>query len=442
MSTLNKFIIFQCDVCRRQTELMIDGKRVDPLRCNITLKCRGKLSRVGESSVKKFLFAPPVPGLQDYVPRGSVLSSAPADIIDPNIALNTGDGILSTASLRKSGPSYQLLDVNNNLITVSPEVKLKLNIFPISPSLLRSSSYTYLRSGAVQVISGPDDTPSSNVLRFEALNNLSVLVNGIVLDPSQYDRSVLNQITFTPAIYESNNVIDIIVYNDIAYNVKDDSLISLSFSILTDTGLLSSCSWGNYNAVEIPGDAVTQRYIMHCVDLSALSHDISYGVKGVQLIDNATISSSSMIAGNFYIIVTSGDVYPISDFTSVGAADNLSGTIFQATGSTAGTGTVSQVIDISLSEVNLLTAKDPYSFQDKELNAYLSGASFNSSFSFTFNQDQLTGIYKLTALQSSFSQLLRILVPSVPSSLNLLTSTSGASTAATGLKHKYIIGPT
>jgi len=443
MSTLNKFIIFQCDVCQRQEELLIDSKRVDPIRCNITLKCRGKLSRVGESSTKKFLFTPPVSGLQDYVPRGTVLSSAPIIESDSAISLNTSSGMLTTASLRKVGPVFQLEDINNNLITVNQGVTVNLNIFPISPSLLQSSNFIYLRSGTVQVIYGADDSPSSNTLRFDATNNLSVLVNGITLTPSiDYDRSVPNIITLTPAIYESNNVIEVIVYNDLTVNVKSDNIISLRFSILNDTSLLSNNAWGNYEAVEL-STGIT-RYIMHCTDMSALLKDISYGVKGAQLVDEAVITANSLIADNFYVIVNSGDYYPISDFTTVGSPDNLTGTIFKASGPLldGSTGTVSQVIDLNINEINLLTAKDPYSFQDKELNAYLSGSVFSSSFTFTFTQDVLTGIYKLTAPQSTFTQLLYPLIPSIQSSSNLSTSNSGASTAATGIKHKYIIGPT
>jgi hypothetical protein len=318
-----------------------------------------------------------------------------------------------------------------------------LNIFPISSSLLKSSSYTYLKSGVVQVISGADDTPNSSVLRFETTNNLSVSVNGVLIDPVNYDRSVLNQITFTPAIYESNNLITIIVYNDLLVNVADENIVDLSFSVINDPTILSGCSWGNYDAVEIQGQT---RYMMHCTDLSMLMPDIAYGIKGAQLIDSNIITVDNITPGYYYKIITIGDNYPISNFISIGAASNTAGTIFQANSISplldGSTGKVSQVIDVDLSEFNLLTAKDPYGFQDKELHAYLSGSLFNSSFSFTYSQDLLTGIYKLTALQSLFTQLTNILIPSISSSSNLTVSINGASTPATGLKHKYIIGPT
>jgi hypothetical protein len=379
--------------------------------------------------------------------------------------------MLSIATLTRevSSPgnhTYSVLDTNGNQVIVDQQpdtthlaqnVKIRLNIFPISPSVLQFTSYTYLKTGSVQLISGPDDSPNSVTLRFTAANNISVLSNGIELAPSEYDRSVLDQITFTPAIYEFNNIINIIVYNDLVTNVDVNNLINLEFKVIdpnvnvfdpnnpsiTSLSILNENSWGNYNAVDIPNRGI--HYNMHCTDLSALISDVTYGVKGAQ-VEYGSINAGSFIIGETYIITFVGDSLTGTDFISLGASDNNIGTIFTATGtgSPSTTGTAAHIIDIKPSEVNLLIAKDPYSFKDKELNVYLNGDSFDQTFSFIFGQDQLTGVYKLTALQSNFIQLLHPLIPTdqINSSVFDSQSTNGASTATSSIKNLYIIGPT
>lgn len=470
MSTLNKYIIFQCDTCNRQTELQIPGNRVDPIRCIITNKCRGKLSRVGESAAKKFLFTPPVPGLQDYIQRGTVINPAPVIASVPNASLNTsgGAGMLSMAILRKSASSpYEfsvlakdgitnvIVDTEVDDSALAQNVKILLNIFPISPSVLQSTTFTYLETGEVQVISGPDNSPESNTLRFTADNNISVYTNGIELDPSAYVISVADQsITFTPAIYEQNNVVNIIVYNNLTANVDQSTIIGLEFDVLdptinlpppyiSDLAFLNVCAWGNYDAVKF--SPTNERYLMHCTDLSALSKDISYGVDSMQVVIGTPVPAPSIIPGTIYTIYFPGN----TAWTSIGAANNNVGTVFTATSAGTGTGTatVNVPIDVALSEASLLLAKDPYDFVDKELNAYLNGASFTTSFTFTFSQDQQTGVYKLTAPDTSdpanFTSLLHPLIPTRPTPPTLLAaqSTTGASSVSSNVKHSYIIGP-
>ena len=477
MSTLNYFIIFQCDTCKRQMELQIDGSRIDPIRCIITYKCRGKLSRVGQSAVKTFLVTPPVPGLEDYIPRGTVISAPPVIAPVPNISLNTGGGagMLSIGILKRipSSPSVGshqfsvlaadgitpiIVDTEIDAIELPQNVSILLNIFPISPSVLESTTYTYLESGEVQVISGPDNSPSPIVLRFTAQNNISVYSNGVELDPSEYIISVPNQsITLTPAIYESNNVINVVVYNNLTANAATSSVINLEFNVLdpainlpppgvSDVAFLSTCSWGNCASVKIGG---VERYLMHCTDLSALSSNVSYGIVGAQVVIGAPVPVGYFIPGTVYTIITTGD----TNFVPLGAANSSPGTVFTAISAgtpdpAGGTATPTVPIDIDLSEVNFVIGKDPFDFQDKELNAYLNGISFTDSFTFTFTQNSLTGIYSLTAPQSTFSSLLNSMLPAELFSSTLYPllyaeqTTGGATTAAPTIAHKYIIGPT
>src|SRR4051812_21628379 len=86
----SSYVVYKCDTCKRETEIILDGRRPDPTRCNITLRCRGKLSRSGQHSVKKHLFTPIVSGLTDYVPRGAQVAAAQAVVEDAQVSLLTG----------------------------------------------------------------------------------------------------------------------------------------------------------------------------------------------------------------------------------------------------------------------------------------------------------------------------------------------------------------
>lgn len=532
MSNLNKFIIFQCDTCKRLKELKIDGNRVDPIRCIITNKCRGKLSRVGQSSVKKFLLTPPAPGLQDYIQRGTVISAPIIAGNEPNIPLNSGDGIISLAILTRTELTgapptgthvFSVLGTDSVPILVSApmadyqtlasNVKILLNVFPISSDALQHTNYNYLKTGAVFSISGPDDSPNPSSLRFSSSNKIKIFINGIELSPTAYTISIPNQsVTFTPSIFESNNIIDVVVYNDLKANISLANIISLEFYILdptkkipdpaanlqiADFTLLSSSSWGNFNSVNIPN--IGTRFLMHCGDLSALVNDTSYGVNDIQIVvgiemvpagsfvigtyyeiisigttsftdigadENSvgilfkatdvgigsgtakiipmlTVNAGSFIPGVIYTIVTVGN----TDFVAFGAISNTVGMKFTATGPGVGSGTaitIAPPIQVLPSEVNVLLSSDPYAFKDKELNAYLSGNNFDSSFAFKYNPDVKTGFYELTAPQSSFNQLLSPMVPSdkISPALFAAQSTLGAALTASNINHRYIIGPT
>jgi hypothetical protein len=344
------------------------------------------------------------------------------------------------------------VDTQNNTFHLAQNVKILLNVFPISPDLLQSMNFTYLVSGAVAVISGPDDSPNSNTLRFSISNKISVYVNGVLVPDTQYIISITNQsITFTPAIFESNNVVNVIVYNDLTANVLDSSIIPLEFvvldpSITTSNGtspltLLSGDAWGNYNAVTIP--TVGTRYLMYCSQLDALINDYSYGVKGAQVVIGAvTINAGSFVVGTTYQITSIGT----TDFTAIGANSNTIGIEFTATGAGTGTGTATIAvvpIDISLSEIFFVVAKDPYNFQDKDLNVYLSGSVIDSTFTFTYAQEPFTGLYEFSTAQSRLTQLLHPLTPSDPSDPALFNvPTITGTPAVTVVTHKYVLGPT
>ena len=391
MSTQNSFILYKCDTCNRTTEIKSDGIRPDPTRCNITYKCRGKLQRVGQSSIKKFLFTPPVEGLQDYIPRGSKTASVIETSEDSRVSIfSGGNGSLAIAALKFASGIYSVISKTGSEIQIPIEdlsdIKLKLTLFKISPSLLEYKKYTYHVAGNLQVVQGMDDSADSKNLRFTSSNEIRVFVNGIEMSSTSYDRSVNDIITFTPAIFETNNVVDILVYTDISAVASVSEKVDVEFRHLTPTVdedrsfLINNC-WGDVRRISVYGD---EKALLFCTNTSVFVKDFRYGFHSASL--------------------------------------SLSGVNYQ----------------LSTSELLFLIGKPPYTAYDRELYAYLNCEKLEDTI-LEYSQDINTGLIELSVSESDITQITRALIPTQKAELILEESTEIVS--QTNFKHQYILGP-
>lgn len=409
MSTTSSYVIYKCDVCDRETELSLDGRRPDPVRCNITKNCRGKLQRVGARSAKKFLFTPVVSGLPDFVPRGTVAVPAPELSIPTPITVFTssGSGIIALAAVKKNpSQNFYITDVNDASFMIEagsgfdlPSTsRIVLKLFEIAPALLTTKKYTYVFNGPVELVSGADDSPEGKNLRFSSTNQLKVYANGIekLFDDnpslSEFDRSVDNQITFTPAIFDTNNVIEIFVYQDITTAIEEDSLINLEFESLRPTvtdelALRELNCWGDYGSMLINS---VERFMLYCTDLTVLDQDKSYGV-------------------------ARAEVYSLTETRFV-----------------------------KPSEIFILLGREPFSFRDKELYAFLSGENLITEQAvLAYRQSAASGILQLTVDETVITQTFNPVQPTnVTQATELAASTAGTALQGTEeLAPKYILGP-
>ena len=85
----------------------------------------------------------------------------------------------------------------------------------------------------------------------------------------------------------------------------------------------------------------------------------------------ASVAATALVTGTVYQILTVGT----SDFTLVGASANTVGTIFTATGTTTGTGTVSGQQGVEKGEMWLDTAGSTYDLKIYDGSAWRSSAS-------------------------------------------------------------------
>lgn len=410
MSNAPKYIIYKCNVCDRQAELLLDGRRPDPLRCNITQDCRGKFIRIGERSAREFLFTPLVPGLSDYVPRGTSIVPAPQLTVPNPIAIfsGAGTGLLALSVVRRAvvGPNalFSVIDQSNTSVlleTLSSSFITPVNstvravLFEISTELLTANKYTYVVAGPVAIVSGQDDSSESRNLRFTVVNNIAVYVNGVELASTAYDRTVDDQITFTPTIYDSNNVVEVFVYQDLSAAINNSKQIVLEFrslvpTIPADATFRELDCWGNLGATIINN---VERFILFCTDLSKLDPSKSYGVA-----------------------------------------------YFETTSS------INVVHKIKNSEIFILLGKEPFAFRDKELYAYLTGTSLIDQQSvITYKESAATGSLLLTVDDSAITQIfnpIRISRQLLGIQNAVITGVPGTALEGTeNLSPKYILGP-
>jgi len=419
MSTSTKYIIYQCSTCQRQTEILLDARRPDPVRCNITLKCRGKLQKIGDRSNKEYLFTPLVDGLEDYVPRGTISNSIPTPKVVNPITIFTGSstGMLAAAVVRRdpsingsnnvfyvTDATFQRFDLEQGAGQLPQASKLLLSVFEVTPELMAFNRYTFsdLKSGT-QTVKGIDDSQEGLNLRFTDNDQVAVYLNGISLfedivgsipDPNniRFIRTIDNEITFSPAITDDNSLAEIIIYDDLAITIPDDQLIQLEFLPLqaSDLTFRDVNCWGDFGAVTV--DDIL-RTILFCVDLSGLDTTKSYGVAKAEMVSN--LFEKRMI---------------------------------------------------NPSEMYLLLGREPFLFQDKELHAFVNGSKLISpSTILNYSQSIGTGAFELVISSDLVQQVYIPMVPSVPvSGAKPATDPLNAAQTVNGtedLKRLYILGP-
>jgi hypothetical protein len=478
------YISYQCTVCKRLKQLPNLTDRPDPLRCNITLKCRGMLKRVGSSYSLNSLTTPVIAGLEDYTPRTGPTLPIPAAVLPAQISMLTSnnfgsltmsmltatingtavtysvqstEGLGSLTSIGTLATAYRIghgyvsgqeitvsnaypspyngsfmitvtdadhftyplpvpfiivqatpitsgssINVAGNFIVESGTTAsdfplttvVNLLLYEITTQLLDYSKFTYEINGTVSQILGPDDSPQQLNLRFTSSNSIAIYVNGVLLDSSAYDRSVDNQITFSPSIVDSSNLIEVFVYLPTSQLITGTT-VTLTFKPLTtsngnDVYYRNQLTYGDVGGAMVDG---TTRYLLYCTDLSALDITKTYSVQNV----NVTSSVS---------------------------------------------GATARVLP---TEIRFLLAKEPYAFEDKDLHAYVAGETIIATGTvISFVQSEATGQYYLGIPDSFVTQIFNPVIP-----LNTLAGITEDTPAVLVnvpgstevLKRKFILGP-
>lgn len=400
-----RYTVYKCGVCNRETEIEQDAKRPDPVRCNITLNCRGKLQRINQKNVKSTLFTPIVQGVDDYIPRFTDMTVPLVTPIDDPISIFSGFSVLSMALIQREIINNEsifsvLTDIGTRVtiekrdgnFTTPQNCWVELELYEVEPTMLKYKKYTFSETSIAQLIRGVDNSSEGLNLKFSELDTIKVIINGVEANPDSYDRTVNNEITMTPVIVEQDIVIEIYVYKNYATSVDQDSIVRLKFEPLTssnsDFDTRSKSSWGDFAAVEIDSE---RKYIIYCTDTSALNINKSYGISAARAYNADT-------------------GYPVN---------------------------------IALRDLYILLGREPYMFQDKELHAYVIGNKLISQTTLlSYNQSIASGEYELVIDYKNMDQVYLPITPSMAmSQVKIPESPIKMVHNTNELKLKYIVGP-
>lgn len=328
---LKKITVFKCDSCKRSIELELDERRPYPLRCAITYKCPGIYKKIAEKNSRSSLIPPVVFGLQDYIPRGSVISEQPVSATDPLISVLAGDKQLVLAATSEKAieniqgafdnwatesnyggingsyvqddPLFLYAnDIYNPNIDTQPsnpyhDHVLLLELYELANNSTSYSEYYYVRKNGLTQISGQDDSLERAVLRFEGgdnrndnvKDNITVTINGIelprigsaeALAQGKYFMSIITEsgeraIKFVPALTESSNAIKIYVYQRAEILSDPEKIKTLVFKGLLDNDMRRSTNaWGNISQIEInyqqSPNGLVDRFLFTCTNLETI----------------------------------------------------------------------------------------------------------------------------------------------------------------------------
>jgi hypothetical protein len=407
MSSGNKVYKYRCNVCQRDVEQVSDNRRPNLLRCVITDLCRGTLEPTGSRRGDRARLTTPQADLADRVPRGSTLTITPAPADPVLIGLTTfagANGLTISAPKREVvGPEaiYTIKDIDGLEFELERRIastlyptnsRVDVLVYELTAAVLQSSKYTFTFSNIAQVVEGIDDSKEQRLLRFSTTDNLTILVNGVELQPSEYDRSEADTIRLTPGISAAELTVEVYVFKDRSQLIDENKLIRLPCVPLSETdedeaALRSGCAWGDTARLVVAEDNM-DRSLLFCTDLSKLEERKTYSV---------------------------------ARFEAVSALEEV------------------RIIDPT--EVWLLLSDAPHSFVDKRLDEVINGdALVEQQFSFTYDLSEATGSQVPVAGASALTLLSVRLAPAPEASVEPV-STEGAERAYVKRAEAYIIGP-
>lgn len=216
---MKKYEIYECNVCKRQTE-----KEVDPLRptihnCTITYKCTGKLIKIGDSATKQI--KPSFDSsVRNWIPRGTKLSEdhEPIEIGEFSIL---------------AGSHYLALGVQEGAIQDS---SFDVTFEVVKAQEISFKEYIYNKASGATIISGPDDSPSNSTLKILPGDSIKILINGVVIPSTDYTIDSYNRIILNDPLIEESNLVKVAVFVEPQAITK-----TLTFSINSDF----KHSWNN-----------------------------------------------------------------------------------------------------------------------------------------------------------------------------------------------------
>lgn len=243
---MNRYITYQCTVCRRTKDVERDDKRAIPSGCTITKGCGGTLFKVGDKGYAEQ--TPPVAGVTDWYPRGTNPLPATAKPEPEYVEFNSSSSgaivlAVKMTEAQASAVSSLTLKMQQRRVETIPFTQFIFRIF-------KTETVTQPGQEEVKttVVSGRDSQGRN--LRIdstaESEGRLRVRVNGV--ERTDYTVTATGQASSIsiPGELTPESVIDIIVLSEKEVEEKELTFVTNRTIVVNDL----SGAWGNVRWVD------------------------------------------------------------------------------------------------------------------------------------------------------------------------------------------------
>lgn len=227
---MNRYITYQCTVCRRTKDVERDDKRAIPSGCTITKGCGGTLFKIGDKAYAEQ--TKPVAGVTDWYPRGTSPSKDTGKTASDYVEM----------SVSSSGALVIAVKMTTDQASTIPELTLKIQQRRVETIPFTQFTFRILVEGTTTV-SGRDSQGRN--LRIDSTaqseGRLRVRVNGVETVDYTVSSSVqASTVTFMQPL-PLEGVVDIIVFNEKEVEEKELTFATNRTIAVNDL----SGAWGN-----------------------------------------------------------------------------------------------------------------------------------------------------------------------------------------------------
>lgn len=252
---MKKFITYKCTQCQRTIDKEVNNLQPFIDKCDITLKCLGRLKPYFVKSTKNMLSS--ASALEDWIPR----------YIEKDIKINE----LNVPEFINIANSFG----NHLMLAVEQEQQNQTNIqlrFSIQhENTFDFFEYTYYIEPGISSISGKDNSNNSQILRYTNEDEVLVYMNGKQIfegtGTDNFQKNIVNNIGYiinfnSPPILKS--VIKVVVYKQQSITESDPIDFILNSALSTDL----ETSWYNITKIHFNN----KDYLVYiCPDTSNIS---------------------------------------------------------------------------------------------------------------------------------------------------------------------------
>lgn len=245
---MTTYIKYQCSVCRRIKDIERDNVRVTPNKCTITKGCLGILLVLEQTKIQEPVF--PVPGVEDWYPRGQTRIQKP--IVEEALPVR----------LATSTNGAFVVAVKSQDDSVLPE-SFNITFLQRRTEDVAFNEYTYRTTEPRSVFSGRDS--NGKIMRIDSAaiseSRVQVRVNGVI---STAATITLNTVTF-PIPIGIGSLVSIRVQLEKETVEKTITVTRNS----EQNPVISRGSWSNVDFVSRFNNGVYEKWWVYTVDVLA-----------------------------------------------------------------------------------------------------------------------------------------------------------------------------